>query len=154
MRGWWLAVALVMAVADCGGSSTTKTIPDPFIPTTTAKKLDLTVTVVAKQDVPRGTGNDCSGTGSLSSLTSGARLTVKDQAGKVLGATSLGSGTSFFSDTDTAFPGLKANYCRFAATVTGLPDADFYQIEVANQSAQSFSRADAADGAVELDFSG
>lgn len=76
---------------------------------------------------PQGVG------GGYDDIRDGADVTVKDGAGELLGTGVLTGGTA----TDVGV--------TFAFTVEGVPDSDFYQVEVSHRGALSYSRAELED---------
>jgi hypothetical protein len=86
-----------------------------------------------------GPGVTCHGTGGYSDIGPGQPVTVKDENGKLLGASSLG-------DADLLFPAGTdgSSFCRFPFSVSGLGDAQIYTVEIGRfpRGAFSWSRAD------------
>jgi len=75
-------------------------------------------------------GTSCTGTGGYSDIQAGTEVVVKDQAGKVLATASLGDGR------------VDSGTCVFDFSVSHLPDADFYQVEVSHRGNVTYSKAD------------
>jgi hypothetical protein len=72
-------------------------------------------------------GRDCHGIGGYDDMVPGARVTVTDGGGKVIGIGSLGQGT------------FDGSSCVFPFAVSGLPSASFYGVEIANRGVVQFS---------------
>jgi hypothetical protein len=107
--------AFVLFVVACGGGSHT---------------LHGTLTLHSISDISRS-GGSCSGTGGYSDLTGGGAVTVKNESGTVIGTGSLDQGVS-----DTTYPTV---VCHFSFTISNLPDAKFYSIEVTHRGALTYS---------------
>ncbi len=75
-------------------------------------------------------GTGCQGKGGYSDIGPGMPVTVKDESGKLLGATSLGEG------------GGSSTSCTFTFTITGVGDAQIYSVEGGRRGAVSYPRAD------------
>jgi hypothetical protein len=80
----------------------------------------------------------CNGTGGYSdiyggirigdSVVGGSQVTLRDESGKVLATTSL--------ETKLIF----SESCDFEFTLSNVPDADFYQLEVSHRGGLTFSK--------------
>lgn len=81
-------------------------------------------------------GDDCQGSGGYDDIRTGAQVVVKDGSGKLLGTSSLLSGTA--SDSFS---------CDFAFFVDDVPDADFYSVEVSHRGEITNSRKELEDNA-------
>jgi hypothetical protein len=92
--------------------------------------IDLSDTVTAYSDGNTHYGTTCSGAGGYSDIKAGMPVTVKDESGKILGATSLGTGTG------------GATLCTFAFTIAGVGDATIYSVEAGRRGAVSYPKAD------------
>jgi hypothetical protein len=109
------AIFLLFAVA-CGGESPT---------------LHGTLTLTSSSGISRS-GGHCSGTGGYSDLTAGGAVTVKNESGTVIATGSLDQGVS-----DATYPTV---VCHFSFTISNLPDAKFYSIEVTHRGTLTYSR--------------
>ena len=78
-------------------------------------------------------GASCSGDGGYSDIDEGATVSVKNQSGTLIGSGRLGPGKI---EGDV----LKA--CVFPFEVTGVKDAEFFQVEVSRRGGLSYSKAD------------
>ncbi len=112
-----LTFAAVLALAACGGSST----------------LHGTIHLTSSSGVVHS-GTSCAGTGGYDDMTAGAPVTVKNEAGSVIGTGSLGQGVS-----DPNYPTVA---CDFSFTISDLADAKFYSVEVSHRGAINYSKAD------------
>ena len=108
--------AILLLVAACGGGSHT---------------LHGTLTLTTSSDITRS-GGHCSGTGGYSDLTAGGAVTVKNESGTVIATGSLDQGVS-----DATYPTV---VCHFAFTISNVPDAKFYSIEVTHRGALTYSQ--------------
>lgn len=78
-------------------------------------------------------GAGCQGRGGFDDMQADASVTVTDESGTVLGASHLGEGKrDGFS-------------CVFPFSVTNLPDAKFYGVEVSHRGRATYSAADLDD---------
>ena len=73
-------------------------------------------------------GTPCAGSGGYDDIRASAQVIVKDQDGKTIGTSQLGPGTQ-----------TQASDCLFTFTVSGLPKAEFYSVEVSHRGALSWS---------------
>jgi len=71
----------------------------------------------------------CSGTGGYSDIAEGLGVTVKDDAGKIIGTSQLSGNVQESSGSTCSY--------TFAVHV---PDSDFYSIEVGHRGALTYSR--------------
>ena len=78
-------------------------------------------------------GDSCSGSGGYRDIREGATVTVKDEAGTLVGSGSLGPGR--ISDESLRL-------CVFPIEVKGVKDANFFQVEVSHRGGLSYSKAD------------
>jgi hypothetical protein len=72
-------------------------------------------------------GDACSGDGGYDDVQSGLGVTVKEEAGTVIGTSSLDAGV------------ITDGGCQFAFTVGSIPRANFYQIEVGRRGQVRYS---------------
>ena len=79
-------------------------------------------------------GGACSTAGAYSDITPGTDVTVRDDTDKVVGSAFLAAGTLAMT---TAKP-----VCVFEFTVTGIPDAKSYAIEIGQRRGVTYSAAD------------
>jgi hypothetical protein len=77
-------------------------------------------------------------------ISAGTSVTVKNQSGAVIGTGALGAGT-YASD------GLSS--CEFPFTVSGVPGARFYTVEVSHRGGMTYSAADLAAKSYKVDVS-
>jgi hypothetical protein len=120
-RGTGIMIAAVL-LAGCGGDGKPKA----------AEPRTLTGTVTLfDADRPWRKGPPCEGRGGYSDLHAGVQVTVRDEAKATVGVASLGDGE--FEDV---------GHCRWAFSVPGLPEREFYSVEVSRRGEVTFSRAD------------
>jgi hypothetical protein len=74
-------------------------------------------------------GSACYGSGGYADIKAGMPVTVKDESGKILGATTLGTGTGGTYD------------CKFTFSFTDVGDASVYSIEGGRRGAVSYTKA-------------
>lgn len=77
----------------------------------------------------------CYGRGGYDDIRGGARVTVKNEKGTLIGTGSLESGT--WTNLGGGTTG-----CVFPFTVADVKDADFYQVEVSHRGGLTYSKAD------------
>ncbi len=83
-------------------------------------------------------GSPCYGTGGYSDLGVGAPVTVRNGDGQIIATGSLEEGTSGGLEiTDRKVPS-----CTMPLRVDDVPEVDFYQIEIGNRGALSYSKTD------------
>lgn len=135
-------VAMAVALTACGGGDTTKA---PAAPSHT-----LGGSLVLHQVDPtrRAAGLPCAGTGGYSDLSTGAQITVKDEAGTIVAIGTLGQGTTVPAD----LPIFGGVYCRWDLTAGPIGERPFYTVEVAHRGPLSYSLDDlrAKDWKVDL----
>ena len=73
-------------------------------------------------------GSRCSGAGGFSDLDIGAGVTVTDQAGRIVGTSSISSSSK--GDPKT---------CTFTFDVPGVPNRSFYKVEVSHRGGITYS---------------
>ncbi len=114
-----VAAAAVVALAGSGGLTPHHTIAGTF---------DL---IATDQTFPSitSTGATCQGTGGYSDIQPGAPVTLKDGDGKILGSTSLLSGTGTTSS------------CTFSFSIPDVPEVPFYSMEIGRRGAVTNSLA-------------
>lgn len=98
-------------------------------------------TMALHEDVGLGQGS-CTGQGGYDDIHDGTAVVIKDESSKVLATGSLGSGT------------IDSGVCLFHFTVSGVPDANFYEVEVSHRGNVTYSKADIekADWEVDLEL--
>ena len=79
----------------------------------------------------------CQGTGGYDDIRDGLEVAVTDAAGTVIGLGRLSS-----KPGEDTFAGRRT--CEYEFTVSGLPDASFYGVEVGHRGVVRFSAADLA----------
>jgi hypothetical protein len=77
--------------------------------------------------------DSCTGFEGFDDIRHGAQVVVKDQNGTVIGTGTLSSGRTTRKLGDVALE------CTFRFSVSGLPKATFYSIEVSKRGAQQYS---------------
>jgi hypothetical protein len=95
-----------------------------------AKGRSVTGTFVLTDGDSLNFGGNCAGTGGYSDISSDTQVVIKDGAGKVLGVSSLGTGTASGKD------------CTFNWIIDELPKADFYIVEAGRRGSLTFSRSE------------
>lgn len=122
MKG--LVVVGMLIVAACGPSAT----PVPTAaPSPTAEAYTITGTFTLSSAGLAGV-NSCSGTGGFSDIAEGLGVTVSDESHKIIAKGALGPGK------------LKGQVtCNFTFSVTGVPRATFYSIEVGHRGELTYS---------------
>jgi hypothetical protein len=80
---------------------------------------------------PMGAGRaPCVGTAGYSDVRGGTPVVIYNQAGEIVATTSLEEGQ----------PLNAAGSCLYSFKVTGVPDSDFYQVEVSHRGKVTFTR--------------
>lgn len=80
----------------------------------------------------------CSGTTGYDDVRAGAQVTVADAKGKTIAVGTLGDGRTDEFSTDSS--GLYRETCVFPLKVTGVPDSDFYSVEVAHRGELTYPK--------------
>jgi hypothetical protein len=80
-------------------------------------------------DTISNVGSTCFGDSGYSDIGPGMPVTVKDESGKILGATVLGTGSG------------NQNQCTFMFAMSGVGDAAIYSVEGGRRGAVSYPRA-------------
>lgn len=84
-------------------------------------------------------GVPCVGSGGFSDIQESAPVSLRDEEGKVIGSNRLGEGTL----SEVAGASLDADKtCAFRFTLTDVPDAEFYSIEVGSRGEITYSKSD------------
>jgi len=85
----------------------------------------------------------CSGSGGYSDLAGGTQVVVKDGSGSIIATGHLneGTGANPYVYKGTPDPEI-VDSCSFSFDVEGVPDSDFYSIEVGHRGAMTYSRAE------------
>lgn len=96
-----------------------------------SQTLHGTVHLTSSSGVTHAAGS-CSGSGGYDDLTAGAPVTVKNESGSIIATGTLDEGVS-----DPAYPTVA---CDFAFTISNLPDAKFYSVEVSHRGALTYSK--------------
>ena len=81
-------------------------------------------------------GEPCSGRGGYSDMGTGTQVVVKDGNGSVIATGHPTGGTATITDTG------EEGTCIFSWNVEGVPDSDFYSVEVSHRGAITYSKAD------------
>ncbi len=134
-----IVLVLALVVAGCNAPAAT---PVPT-PTTAPVTHTVTGTLILNTDPSWDflSPVDCFGVGAYSDIAAGAPVTLRDEKGTILGATSLPKGT------------LAGAGCNFAFTLTGVPDtAKFYAMTVSHQGEISKSHDDLAAASWQFDL--
>ena len=114
-------LAILLAVAACGGAPAA------------AHQLIGTIHLSSSDGVSRS-GSSCAGTGGYDDFRAGTQVTVKNEAGAIIGSGSLEDGVP-----DINYPTVA---CNFSFTIKSLPDAKFYSVEVSHRGALTYSKSD------------
>jgi len=77
-------------------------------------------------------GNACSGSGGYADLTAGAPVTIKNESGAIIATGTLDAGVS-----DSIYPTV---VCHFTYTISNIPTAKFYMVEVSHRGALTYSQ--------------
>lgn len=119
---------IAVLVAACGGPAATP------VPTAapTATLYTLTGSMKLATASIEGSNLDCHGTGGFDDMTGGVEVVVRDQANTILATGRLGPGKKNTPGTS----------CTFPFTVSGIPEAPFYSVEVGRRGALTYSFAD------------
>lgn len=91
--------------------------------------INGTFTLYGDSDSISTIGATCEGDGGYSDLAPGMPITVKDENGKILGATTLGTGTG------------SSNQCTFTFVLDGVGEANIYSVEGGRRGAVSYPRS-------------
>ena|GEM_PF-2469736 len=114
-----------------------------------AQSLTGSLTVAAESDTStywavsrKEIGVECSGsggttTGGYSDIDEGAQVTIKDESNKLIATGKLGKGAT----ADIGFGGA----CAFPFSVTNVPTATFYTIEVGSRKGITYSAKEIQD---------
>lgn len=149
-------VASLALIAACGGSPASASAPTLTSPPATATpaatsapthRIQGTLTL-SDDSVDIGDNATCHGTGGYDDITAGLGVVVRDGAGVVLATSALGSGSyPDVSDLST---------CRFVFSVTNVPEASFYSIEVGHRGdlTYSFTELEERDWTVAFELGG
>jgi hypothetical protein len=90
--------------------------------------------VLNSRDVQQFGTAECQGSGAFASFDEGAEVIVRNESDEIIGTGELGAGHQGFSD----------RRCEFSFTIDGLPDANFYRLEVAGRDGPTYSEGDLA----------
>lgn len=152
-------VVAALAVGACGsdgktlaGAVETTSTSVPATTTTLAPThtINGTLTLLGTE---RWTTDACSGRGGYDDINPAAQVTVKDVSGSVLGVGHLGAGHSKTradmglpaahdpNATDAELAAIRM-WCVFNWTIADVPDAAFYEVEVAHRGGTVYGRAD------------
>ncbi|WP_432493159.1 hypothetical protein [Kineococcus auxinigenes] len=130
-----LGMASFGAVAVAGKA--VKATATSVMPTT--QTITGTMAVV-NGNYKEGSGVCWSGKG-YEDISKGTRVTVRDGSGNILATSSLGSSQGDGFDAGV----LESVYCNYPFSVTDVPKADFYEIEVGRRGSLEFSYQELAD---------
>lgn len=139
-KGAWLALLVVIVLAGVGAVAASGALSSKHTLTgeLSVSPADNQQTLEWLGDMMRSgepeLGGACSTSGSYGDITAGADVTVRDDTDKVVGSAFLAAGTLAMT---TAKP-----VCVFDFTVTGIPDAKSYAIEIGHRRGVTFSAAD------------
>lgn len=144
---------VVLGVVGCGGSEAGTSTTTPATTHTLTGGLVLAGLGTYGRDEPPGEGTQggpCHGNQNMGydDIAAGVPVTVTNQTGEIIGATTLAAG--WFNEQETANPGDPPGGCVFPFEVAGLPDATFYSVEVGQRGelTYSLSELEAADWTV------
>jgi hypothetical protein len=93
--------------------------------------LHGSVTLTTSDGLSRS-GSACSGTGGYEDLTGGAPVTITNESGAIIATGSLDAGVS-----DATYPTV---VCHFAYTISNVPAAKFYTVEVSHRGGLTYSQ--------------
>lgn len=141
---WRIAAAAAALALLVGGFLATRSGGNSTAATTTTTRMTTTTTTEPEPENLTGTlvlldssafeepGDPCNGTGGYRDIRSGARITVRDGDGSVLGASSMSIGTR-----------EDILRCRFEWEVPDIGhDADFYEVTIGNRAPVTYSHAE------------
>jgi hypothetical protein len=109
-----------LALAGSGGLGPRHTITGSFTLVDSATEFSSITTI----------GSSCEGTGGYGDVGPGQPATLRDGDGKILAATTLGTGVG------------GSTSCRFDFDFQGVPEVPFYSVEVGSRGTISYSLAD------------
>lgn len=96
-----------------------------------SQTLHGSLTLTTSDGVSRS-GTACSGSGGYADLTAGAPVTVRNESGAIIATGALDAGTS-----DSTYPTV---VCHFTYTISNVPDAKFYSVEVSHRGGLTYSK--------------
>lgn len=132
MRIGWLAGAVAVALAGCGGGGHADTIRGTVFLNGNAQ-----VGVVRGELVD---GGPCSGQGAYNDLAGGARVTVTNESGRTIGVSHLDAGVIVRIDEGAVVGRVFG--CSFGFVVKDTPRARYYSLAVARRDPVTVARAE------------
>jgi len=134
LTGIALLALIALFVAACGAGPT---------PTPSAHTITGTFTLRQDEVIDRS-HDDCRGRGGYDDVAPGLGVTVKNETGVIIGTGALvGTGRVAYGATK----------CEYTFTVAGLPEANFYSIEVGRRGELTYSRAEIEAKTWHIEFS-
>jgi hypothetical protein len=152
MAGWRMPIAIVtsgalLLLAGCGndsGGSATSTAPEIHrikgaltLRGTYGKDFfdlddpDPSPVLIGRPDDWNPKGNNCTGHGGYEDIKAGLQVTIRNEAGTVIGTGDFGGGTVLSFDA-----------CEFHFAIPNVPKATFYQIEAGRRGTLRYSYAE------------
>jgi hypothetical protein len=95
-------------------------------------RITGSMTLYSDGFITRADGRGCEGTSGYDDIDEGTQVTISDGRDKTIGVGSLGIGRSDSSS------------CMFEFFVPDVPDADFYEVEIAHRGKLSYSKEELA----------
>lgn len=123
-----IGVGIVLLVAGCGGPAASATRATHDIQGTFDLMLDRGLVGGER------TGDSCAGEGGYGDIGPGVQVVVRDQSGETIGAGDLSAGTLGRDPTVWT--------CQFTFTIPDVPAATFYEVEVGDRGALTYSAAE------------
>ena len=119
-----IAMVAVLVLAACESPSPS---PTPV--------LHGTFTLLASNSIFQRADGTCTGSGGYADITALTEVTVKNQAGDIIGITNLGDGKR----GPATATHIATAVCTFSFSLAGLPDATFYSFEVGHRGEVNYS---------------
>jgi hypothetical protein len=140
VKGRLILLAACITLAGCGTSTPAAApSPKPALHTLHGTLLLEKADGSAWEGIPRPLAADCIGLGFYSDLQAGAPVTVKNEAGAIVGIGSLSDGAWAKGGGGTTDQVVG---CTFSFSVPNLPAANFYTVEVSHRGGLTYSRAE------------
>lgn len=131
VRRIWLALGIVIFVAVVAAAGVVALAGSGSLTPhhTIAGTFDLLATDQTFPSIEM-VGSGCDGTGGYGDIAPGAQVTLKDGDGKILGSTSLSTGSGSTSS------------CTFKFSIANVPEVPFYSVEIGRRGAVTDSLAE------------